>query len=155
MPKVLGLARIFDRTRTFDVPLRPPALRGKFDRLCGGVIVCFVSGCATAPPSSYPLPGGYAPQAYAPPAYAPQATHGRRITSVNLSSLPQTIGIEHEDRVNRFGRLATLYRLDRPEITQLQLPAGAVAGVGSWRIFPEQAGRCGSEISRRAVQTFR
>jgi outer membrane protein OmpA-like peptidoglycan-associated protein len=47
---------------------------------------------------------------------------------VNLQSLPQTIGLEHQDRVNRFNRLAQLNGITPPQVTQLQLAPGQVPG---------------------------
>jgi outer membrane protein OmpA-like peptidoglycan-associated protein len=90
-----------------------------FHRFLLPLLVAFCAGC------SAPGPGMPAP----PIAYATQQPYGRTITPVNLKSLPQTIGIEHQDRVARFARLAALYGVAPPKIDQMQLPAGTIKGV--------------------------
>jgi outer membrane protein OmpA-like peptidoglycan-associated protein len=82
--------------------------------------------------------GGCAPtgQSYQPSSYgAPPAQFGYAsrssgpISSVQLSSLPQTIGIEYSDRINRLNRLSSVYGITPPQIDQLQVsqtpPMGA------------------------------
>jgi outer membrane protein OmpA-like peptidoglycan-associated protein len=47
---------------------------------------------------------------------------------VDIKSLPDTIGIEHQDRVNRFARLAHMAGIRPPEVDEMQLGAGQVPG---------------------------
>jgi len=63
-------------------------------------------------------------------AAAPKPSFNRPqvITMVDLKSLPETIGTEHQDRVNRFNRLATINGITSPEVSEMQLPAGEVPG---------------------------
>jgi outer membrane protein OmpA-like peptidoglycan-associated protein len=84
------------------------------------------------------LGGGCAQQQGAPPAMthatttasAPaNATAQPAIGAVNLETLPQTIGLEHMDRVNRFERLSRIAGVDPPQIDQLQLNPGQIEGV--------------------------
>jgi outer membrane protein OmpA-like peptidoglycan-associated protein len=96
--------------------------------------------------------GGCAPsgQSYQPSSYgAPPAQFGYAsrssgpISSVQLSSLPQTIGIEYSDRINRLNRLSSVYGVTPPQIDQLQVsptPAiGASYPIPVIRIvFPER-----------------
>jgi outer membrane protein OmpA-like peptidoglycan-associated protein len=50
------------------------------------------------------------------------------LTVVDIKSLPDTIGIEHQDRVNRFARLAHMAGIRPPEVDEMQLGAGQVPG---------------------------
>jgi outer membrane protein OmpA-like peptidoglycan-associated protein len=63
---------------------------------------------------------------FPPPSGAYQANPA--IGYVNLQSLPQTIGLEYQDRINRFGRLSAIYSVKPPQIDQLQLSAGTIPG---------------------------
>jgi outer membrane protein OmpA-like peptidoglycan-associated protein len=51
------------------------------------------------------------------------------ISGVDISSLPDTIGLEHQDRVNRFDRLSHAMGIEPPRIDQLQVAAGQFPGV--------------------------
>jgi len=90
-------------------------------------LLTLCTACAAPAPVAYNQPVPYAPPqtAYVHPA----PVYGRAITPVNLKSLPQTIGLEYQDRVNRLGRLASLYGIAPPRIDQLQLPAGQISGI--------------------------
>lgn len=112
-----------------------------------------LSACAPQPntPPTPPVYRGYAPPqgeiivptntvpaappvvVGAPPGAIVRAPVGAASSSpvgvVNLQSLPQTIGLEHQDRVNRFNRLANLNGIQPPQIDQLQLSSGMVPGV--------------------------
>jgi len=48
------------------------------------------------------------------------------IGRVQMSDLPQTIGLEHQDRVERFNRLAHLYGITPPQIDEMQLRPGQI-----------------------------
>jgi outer membrane protein OmpA-like peptidoglycan-associated protein len=50
------------------------------------------------------------------------------ISGVDIESLPQTIGIEHSDRIRRFHRLADLKHIEPPDIDDMAVPAGLVPG---------------------------
>lgn len=50
------------------------------------------------------------------------------ISYVDLQALPQTIGLEYQDRINRFNRLSAMYGIKPPQIDQLQLSPGAIPG---------------------------
>lgn len=50
------------------------------------------------------------------------------ILPVDMQSLPQTIGIEHVDRINRFHRLAAQVGVIPPQVDDMQLGAGQVPG---------------------------
>jgi outer membrane protein OmpA-like peptidoglycan-associated protein len=50
------------------------------------------------------------------------------VAVVDLKSLPDTIGIEHEDRINRFARMAAMAGIRPPEVDDMQLAAGDVPG---------------------------
>lgn len=54
---------------------------------------------------------------------------GRSVGHVDLAALPQTIGIEHQDRVRRFARLSKMMGVKAPKIDQLQLKAGQIPGI--------------------------
>src|ERR1700728_1628338 len=82
-------------------------------------LLVFCAGCVP------PGPAGTAP----PIGYVSQGSYGRMVAPVNLQSLPQTIGIEHQDRVHRFARLASLYGVAPPKIDQMQLPGGVIPGI--------------------------
>jgi len=82
------------------------------------LINILLSGCAQR--SSYPQQdtmGGPAQPAQNP-----------AISTIDLKSLPDTVGIEHQDRVNRFNRLSTTARIHRPQIDEMQLAKGQVPG---------------------------
>jgi outer membrane protein OmpA-like peptidoglycan-associated protein len=54
---------------------------------------------------------------------------GSRIVGVvDIKSLPDTIGIEHQDRINRFNRMAALVGIQPPVVDDMQLGAGQVPG---------------------------
>jgi len=66
---------------------------------------------------------------YRAPAFSGPNYRTARVTKVDIKSLPQTIGLEHADRIKRFARLASIYGIAPPEITEMQLPAGSIPGV--------------------------
>jgi outer membrane protein OmpA-like peptidoglycan-associated protein len=51
------------------------------------------------------------------------------ISQVHLSSLPETVGLEHSDRINRLARLSSLYGINPPQIDQLQINPTPTVGV--------------------------
>jgi len=50
------------------------------------------------------------------------------ISTVDLKFLPDTIGIEHQDRVNRFGRLSKIIGMAPPEVDEMQVGVGQIVG---------------------------
>lgn len=50
------------------------------------------------------------------------------VSAVDMKSLPETIGIEHQDRINRFNRLAREVGVVPPQVDDMQLGAGQVPG---------------------------
>ncbi|WP_157999419.1 OmpA family protein [Nitrospirillum viridazoti] len=92
--------------------------------LHSGLLLTMLAACAPTQPSpSWLVPP---PSTTARPATPPPAVG---IGYVNLQSLPQTIGLEHQDRVNRFNRLAQLNGIAPPRIDQLQVPPGMLPGL--------------------------
>lgn len=47
---------------------------------------------------------------------------------VDLKSLPDTVRIEHQDRINRFNRMAAMVGVQPPQVDDMQLGAGQVPG---------------------------
>jgi outer membrane protein OmpA-like peptidoglycan-associated protein len=82
----------------------------------GMVLSAIVDGCAPTGQSYQPY--GYGPR---PGQYGNAARSARPISSVQLSSLPDTIGIEYSDRINRLNRLSSVYGITPPQIDQLQV----------------------------------
>ncbi len=52
----------------------------------------------------------------------------RNVGIVDIKSLPDTIGIEHQDRINRFNRMAAMVGIQPPVVDDMQLGAGQVPG---------------------------
>lgn len=50
------------------------------------------------------------------------------VGEVQMKSLPETVGLEHKDRIERMARLAALKGITPPKISQIQLEAGKVPG---------------------------
>ena len=62
------------------------------------------------------------------PVYAAQPAKQQSVSVVDLKSLPETIGIEHADRKNRFARMALMFGVQPPEVDEMQLGTGEVVG---------------------------
>lgn len=95
---------------------RPPAQRAQAlwrVSLSGALL----AGCATLPDQ---------PSAPAPTIPLPAAP---AVGVVDLKSLPQTIGIEHQDRIKRFNRMSAVIGIDPPQVDDMQLGAGQVPGI--------------------------
>ncbi len=103
--------------------------------LCAILILSAVSGCSTPQGQGNPRQSqtsGYAPPGYPPPGYPPPPSYPppqrAAITGVTLQTLPQTIALEHQDRINRFNRLSNTVGIKPPQIDELQLATGQVPG---------------------------
>lgn len=57
-----------------------------------------------------------------------QPDRPKAVSVVDLKTLPDTIGIEHQDRKNRFNRLAAMVGIHPPEVDEMQMDAGQVPG---------------------------
>lgn len=62
------------------------------------------------------------------PAYTTQPERPKTVSVVDLKTLPDTIGIEHQDRKNRFNRMAAMVGIQPPEVDEMQMSAGQVPG---------------------------
>lgn len=92
-------------------------------------IACLLAavGCAAPYSSPFPYASPAPPVGGAPPvASAPPSSRGPAISYVNLKSLPQTVGVEHRDRMNRLQRLSAIYGSKPPRIDELQLNPGTL-----------------------------
>lgn len=96
-------------------------------RLTPALLIClgFLGACAI-PPTTTRQSLDSSPSISGLPASPPQAPSA--VGVVNLQALPQTIGLEHQDRVRRFDRLSHLNGMQPPQIDQLQLSPGLVPG---------------------------
>lgn len=56
------------------------------------------------------------------------AEHPNTVSVVDLKSLPETIGIEHQDRKNRFNRMAAMVGIRPPDVDEMQVGAGRLPG---------------------------
>lgn len=129
---VCGLARIVLGTPLkglFLVGLRTPIHRVRRPDLLLARSLCLI-GWSAVP---FLLSHLAFAQALPPPAgeirSADSTSSGpSHIAGVDLRTLPQTIGIEHQDRINRFRRLARLKDMQAPEIEDMAVPAGRVPG---------------------------
>lgn len=87
------------------------------------------SASVSDPPALRGKTGVPAPQKGYLPAVPVTPVSGRdSLSTVSIESLPQTIGIEHTDRVRRFSRLAALAGVQAPVLDEMQLPAGLIPG---------------------------
>lgn len=97
-----------------------------------GLMAFLLSACQTTLPQATPSPGS----ATWPP--SPAATNGvsatarpRVVGPLDLKGLPETIRIEHQDRVNRLARLSRQFGAQAPSVQDdLQVDAGTIPGVG-------------------------
>lgn len=60
---------------------------------------------------------------------SPTVPNNPAISFVNLNTLPQNIGLEYQDRINRFNRLSSINGIKSPRIDQLQLASGQMPGI--------------------------
>jgi outer membrane protein OmpA-like peptidoglycan-associated protein len=84
------------------------------------IVTLFSLAACVAPTGQSQYPVTAAPK--------PASNRPQVIMMVDLKSLPETIGTEHQDRVNRFNRLAAMNGITPPEVSEMQLPAGEVPG---------------------------
>lgn len=61
-------------------------------------------------------------------AACPRPACAEGVGEVEMKSLPDTIGLEHRDRIERMARLAAMKGIKPPKVSQVQLPAGKVPG---------------------------
>lgn len=95
-------------------------------RICGmAAASVLLALCGCAPQSSFVEPP---PQPLTTPS-RPTSSTAPAISAVDLKALPDTIGLEHQDRVNRFNRLSKMYDVRPPQIDELQLNAGQLPGI--------------------------
>jgi outer membrane protein OmpA-like peptidoglycan-associated protein len=85
------------------------------------LVFSLAAGCADSQPRT-PI------RAAAPDQTNQRGAETAPLTLVDIKSLPDTIGIEHQDRVNRFARLAHTAGIQPPEVDEMQLGAGQVPG---------------------------
>jgi outer membrane protein OmpA-like peptidoglycan-associated protein len=84
----------------------------------------FVLGCASHQQNEEPQK-----KAQMPGTISSEQTLSSSISTVDIKSLPDTIGIEHQDRVNRFNRMSEMVGIQPPEIDDMQLAAGQISGI--------------------------
>ena len=53
----------------------------------------------------------------------------KSIGAVDLKSLPETIGLEHSDRMNRLIKLSKIYGIAPPQLDEIQVEPGQISGV--------------------------
>jgi outer membrane protein OmpA-like peptidoglycan-associated protein len=82
----------------------------------------FILGCASHQQN-------YQPQKNAQMNPAIPSEQTSSVSTVDIKSLPDTIGIEHQDRVNRFNRMSEMVGIQPPEIDDMQLAAGQISGI--------------------------
>ena len=98
-----------------------PAIRNLISMLLFCISACSMpTGSSQSP--SYPAAG--TPQ----PRYAGRSLQPA-ISPVQLSALPNTVGIEHSDRINRLGLLSSIYGVDPPRIDELQINPTPTVGI--------------------------
>jgi outer membrane protein OmpA-like peptidoglycan-associated protein len=51
------------------------------------------------------------------------------VSAINIETLPETIELEHQDRIRRFSRLAEKLGIQAPTVDDILVPAGEVPGV--------------------------
>jgi outer membrane protein OmpA-like peptidoglycan-associated protein len=51
------------------------------------------------------------------------------VGTINIKTLPETIGLEHQDRIRRFSRLAEKLGIQAPTVDDIPVPVGEVPGV--------------------------
>ena len=135
--------RTFDETTSRLSPAQQKALLSDQDRWQS----TYPAACGLSPDVPPPLPlapamkdcmvqAGRARIAYLSAYPVELSGHGTissvlepAISPVQLSALPDTVGIEHSDRINRLRRLSSLYGVNPPQIDELQINPTSTVGL--------------------------
>lgn len=99
-------------------------------QMTGSRLQCIVllAGLATSLICPAQAPQVTPPQLQSEPSAVELSGRAQSVSVVNLKSLPDTIGIEHVDRKNRFNRMATMLGIQPPDVDEMQLDSGQVPG---------------------------